>query len=131
MYVSFFCKLIRINVFLFSQHGIRAIKKFENARVRVSSCGQFWQPIQRPCHNSVALQSSRSQTIVGVACRQQLLPVRFSGDLHSGRRAHQQERLPPIYLPVEASSENNITRAHTCRSSVRRVNSRTDTWWRV
>ena len=52
----------------------------------------------------------RSQTIVGVPCRWQLLPARFSGDLHSGRRAHQQERLPPIYLLVEASSENNFTR---------------------
>ena len=31
--------------------------------------------------------------------------------LHSGRRAHQQERLPPIYLLVEASSKNNFTRA--------------------
>ena len=41
MYVSSFCKFMRINVFLFSQHGIRAIKEFENTRVRVSLCGQF------------------------------------------------------------------------------------------
>ena len=53
--------------------------------------------------------------------RRILPPETFTGDLHSGRRAHQQERLPPIYLPMEASSENSITRAHTRRSSVRRV----------
>ena len=64
MYVSSFCKLMRINVFLFSQHGIRAIKEFENTRARVSPYGQFQQPIQRPCHNSVVLQSSRSLTEV-------------------------------------------------------------------
>ena len=62
MYVSSFCKLMRMNVFIFSQHGIRAIKEFENTRVRVSPCGQFRQPIQRPCHNPVVLQSSRSLT---------------------------------------------------------------------
>ena len=62
MYASSFCKLMRINVFIFSQHGIRAIKEFENTRVRVSSCGQFRQPIQRPCHTPVVLQSSRSLT---------------------------------------------------------------------
>ena len=62
MYVSSFCKLMRINVFFFSQHGIRAIKEFENTRVRVSPCGQFRQSIQRPCHNPVVLQSSRSLT---------------------------------------------------------------------
>ena len=44
-----------------------------------------------------------SQTIVGVPCRW----------LHFGRRAHQQECLPSIYLPVEASPENNFTtRSH-------------------
>ena len=62
MYISSFCKLMRINIFLFSQHGIRAIKEFENTRVRVSPCGQFRQPIKRPCHNPVVLQSSRSLT---------------------------------------------------------------------
>ena len=62
MYVSSFCTLMRINVFLFSQHGIRAIKEFENTRVRVLPCSQFRQPIQRPCHNPVVLQSSRSLT---------------------------------------------------------------------
>ena len=62
MYVFSFCKLMRINVFLFSQHGIRAIKEFENTRVRVSPCGQFRQPIPRPCQNPVVLQSSRSLT---------------------------------------------------------------------
>ena len=61
MYVSS-CKLMRINIFLFSQHGIRAIKEFENTRVRVSPSGQFRQHIQRPCHTSVVLQSSRSLT---------------------------------------------------------------------
>ena len=62
MYVSSFCKLMRINVFLFSQHGIRAIKDFENTRVRVSPCDQFRQTIQRQCHNPIVLQSSRSLT---------------------------------------------------------------------
>ena len=51
-----------------------------------------------------------SQTIVRAPCRRQLLPARFSGNLHSGRRAHQQKHLPPIYLPMEASPENNLTR---------------------
>ena len=54
-----------------------------------------------------------SQTIVGEPCRRQLSPARFSGDLLSGRIAHQQERLPPIYLPMKSSSKNSITRAHT------------------
>ena len=54
-----------------------------------------------------------SQTIVGEPCRRQLSPVRFSGDLISGQRAHQQERLPPIYLPMKSSSENSIACAHT------------------
>ena len=54
-----------------------------------------------------------SQTIVGEPCRRQLSPARFSGDLLSGQRAHQQECLPPIYLPVKSSPENSITRAHT------------------
>ena len=60
MYVSSFCKLMRMNVFFFSQHGIRVIKEFENTRVRVSPCGQFQQHIQRPCHNPAVLQSSRN-----------------------------------------------------------------------
>ena len=60
MYVSSFYKLMKINVFILSQYGIKAIKEFENTRVRVSPCGQFRQPIQRPCHNPVVLQSSRS-----------------------------------------------------------------------
>ena len=55
-----------------------------------------------------------SQTIVGEPCRWPLSPARFSGDLFSGQRAHQQERLPPIYLPVKSSSENSIARTHTC-----------------
>ena len=59
-----------------------------------------------------------SQTIVGVSCRRQLSPARFSNDLHSGRRAHKQEHLPPIYLPMEASPKNRITRAQTLRSLV-------------
>ena len=62
MYVSSFCKLMRINIFIFSQHGIKVIKEFENTRVRVLPCGQFRQRIQRPCHNPVVLQSSRSLT---------------------------------------------------------------------
>ena len=64
MYVSSFCKLMKINVFIFSQHGIKAKKEFENTRIRVSSCGQFRQPIQRPCHTPFMLQSSRSLTEV-------------------------------------------------------------------
>ena len=70
-------------------------------------------------------KASRKPIIVGEPCRWQLLPGRFFGDLHSDRRAHQQECLPPIYLPVEASSENSITRAHTRRSPVRRMNCNT------
>ena len=54
-----------------------------------------------------------SQTIIGEPCRRPLSPARFSGDLLSSRRAHQQERLPPIYLPVKSSSENSSARAHT------------------
>ena len=54
-----------------------------------------------------------SQTIVREPCHRQLSPARVSGDLLSGRRAHQQERLPPIYLPVKSSPENSIARAHT------------------
>ena len=50
--------------------------------------------------------------------RRTLPPATFTGDLHSGRRAHQQERLPPIYLSVEASQENSITHAHTCPHSL-------------
>ena len=46
MYISSFCKLIRTNVFLFSQHCIKGIKEFENTRVRVSPCGQFRQPFK-------------------------------------------------------------------------------------
>ena len=53
-----------------------------------------------------------SQTIIGEPCRRQLSPARFSGDLLFGRRAHQQERLPPIYLLVKSSPKNSITRAH-------------------
>ena len=60
MYVSSFCKLMRINVFIFFQHGTRVIKEFKNTRVRVSPCGQFRQPIQRPCHTPFVLQSLRS-----------------------------------------------------------------------
>ena len=33
--------------------------------------------------------------------------------LPPARRAHQQERLHPIYLPMKSSSENSITHAHT------------------
>ena len=62
---------------------------------------------------TVFTKSHGSQTIVGEPCRRPLSPARFSGDLFSGRRAHQQEHLPPIYLPVKSSSENSIARAHT------------------
>ena len=40
---------MRIRLFIFSQHGIKAIKEFKKTRVRVSPCGQFQQPIQRQC----------------------------------------------------------------------------------
>ena len=53
-----------------------------------------------------------SQTIVGEPCRRQLSPTRFSGDLLSDRGSHQQERLPPIYLPLKSSLENSFARAH-------------------
>ena len=55
MYVNFFFKLMRIIVFLFSQHGIKVIEEFGNIRVRVLPCGQFRQPIQQLCPTSVAL----------------------------------------------------------------------------
>ena len=70
---------------------------------------------------TVFTKPHESQTIVGEPCRRQLSSARFFDDLLSCRRAHQQERLPPIYLPVKSSSENSITRAHTLRSPVRRV----------
>ena len=62
-------------------------------------------------HITVFTKPHRSQTIVGEPCRRLLPPTRFSG--LSDRRAHQQERLPPIYLMVKSLSENSITRAHT------------------
>ena len=112
MYASSFCKLMRISVFLYSQHGIRAIKEFENTRVWVSPCGQFQQHIQRPCHTPVVLQYS--QSLKKPNHRRNTLPQEtFSGDLHSDKRAHQQECLPPIYLPVEASLENTFPHAPT------------------
>ena len=61
----------------------------------------------------VFMKPHRSQTIVRTPCHQQLLPARFSDDFHSCQRAHQQELLPPIYLPMEASPKNTfpLTRA--------------------
>ena len=76
---------------------------------------------------TVFMKPHGSQTIIGVHCRRQLLPAIFSSDLHFGRRAHQQERHPPIYLLVEASPKNNITNTHTSRSPVQRMNSRAGT----
>ena len=66
---------------------------------------------------TVFTKPHESQTIIGEPCRRQLLPARFSGDLHSGGRAHQQERLLPIYLPMEASLENTIIHSHSPISS--------------
>ena len=117
MYVSSFCKLMRINVFLFSQHGIRAIKELENTRVRVSPCGQFRQPIPRPCHNPVVLQSSRSLTeakqsskylAAGNFYRQDVPVTSIPTEEHTNKSASFRST-----FMVEASPENNFTRAHT------------------
>ena len=64
-------------------------------------------------HITVFTKPHGSQTIVREPCRRQLSPARFSDDLLSGRRAHQQERRPLIYLPMKSSPENSITRTHT------------------
>ena len=73
------CKLMRIRVSIFSQHGNRARKEFETTRVKVLPSGQFRQPIQQPCHTPVALHSSRSlmeaTTTVRTPCRQHLFPA--------------------------------------------------------
>ena len=61
-----------------------------------------------------------SQTIIGEPFPRQLLPARFFNDLHSSKRAHQQERLLLIYLPVEALQENSITHSHSPISSLAR-----------
>ena len=133
MYVSSFCKLMSINIFIFSQHGIRAIKEFENTRVRVSSCGQFQQPIQRPCHNPVVLQSSRSLT-----------EVKPSSENLAAGHFHQQY-FPATSFPAEEDTNRSVslrstfrsnprrkiavhtpTRARTLRSLVRHVNSPAD-----
>ena len=68
---------------------------------------------------TVFTKPHRRQTIIGTPSRQQLLPERFSGNLHSSRRAHQQERLPPIYLPVEASPKNTFPHADLRSGAVR------------
>ena len=102
MHVSYFCKLMRINVFLFSQHGIRAIKGFENTRVRVSLCGQFRQPI----HTLIVLQSSRSLTEEPNHRRNTLSPATFTGDIFRRppfRPKSTPTGVPPSNLPSGGS----------------------------
>ena len=127
MYVSSFCKLMRINVFIFSQHGIRAIKKFENTRIRVSSCSQFRQPIQRPCHIPIVLQSSRSLTeakplsenlAAGNFYRRNFPTTSIPTKEHTNRSAS-------LRSTFRRKPRRNIaSRTHTRRSPVWRVNSR-------
>ena len=69
-----------------------------NDRVTLWWCYSLHEASQKPNH------------------RRNTLPLAtFFGDLHSDQRAHQQENLPPIYLPVEALSENTFR--HTPISS--------------
>ena len=120
MYVSSFCKLMRINVFLFSQHGIKAIKEFENTRVRVSPCGQFRQPIKRPCHNPVILQSSRSLTEAKSSSenlparnfyRRDFLATSILAEEHTNRSASLRSTFR--LKPRRKIASHALTRAHT------------------
>ena len=77
-----------------------------NDHVTLWSCYSLHKASQKPNHR---------QNI--------LLPARFFGDLHYGQRAHQQERLPTIYHPVEASPENTFP----CVDAWRRVRHCLDT----
>ena len=127
MYVSSFCKLMRINVFIFSQHGIRVIKEFENTRIKVSSCSQFRKPIQRPCHNPVVLHSSRSlmeakplseNLAAGNFYRRNFLATSIPAEEHTNRSASLRSTFRRKPRRKIASC------AHTRRSLVRLVNSR-------
>ena len=90
-------------MFLFSQHGIRAIKEFENTRVRVSPCGQFLQPIPRPCHNPVVLQSSRSLT-----------EAKPSSEYFAANNFYRQY-FPTTSIPVEEHTNRSVSLRFTFR----------------
>ena len=65
-----------------------------NDHVTLRSCYSLHKTSQKPNHRRNTLSS-----------------VRFFKNLHSGQRAHRQERLPPIYLPMEASPKNTFPHA--------------------
>ena len=139
MYVFSFYRLIRINVFLLSQHGIRAIKEFESTMVRVSPCGQFRQPIQRPCHNPAVLQSSRSLTeakpssknlVAGNVYRRDFPVTSIPTEEHTNRSASLRSTFrwkprrkiashSPISDPAREARDGACNTVFTCASSSR------------
>ena len=102
-----------MNAFLFSQHGIRAIKEFKNTRVRVSLCGQFRKPIQRPCQNPVVLQSSRSLTKTKEHCycglRRDFPTTSIPAEEHTNRSASLQSTFR--WKPCRKITLHALTRA--------------------